>query len=71
MKKRNIFILGIIALLMISPLAAYAQESTREEAKINSSINVFQEMVTKKNQTGAMGELLNSARGIAIFPPHP
>ena len=68
MGKRNIVVLGMILFLLLSASIGYAQPSTREEAKINSSIRVFQEMVTKENQTGAMGELLSSASGIAIFP---
>ena len=68
MKKKNIFILSIITLLFLSINTGHAQQPSREEAKINSSTEVFQEMLTKENQTGAMGELLSSARGIAIFP---
>jgi SH3 domain-containing YSC84-like protein 1 len=68
MKKKNIFIFVIIALLLLTTSIGYAQEPSREEARIDKSIEVFQEMTAKENQTGAMGELLNSARGIAIFP---
>lgn len=71
MKDFKKFLIPVIVLLVIFLAicgSAYAQDLTKEEERINKSIEAFQEMVAKENKIGAMGELLQSARGIAIFP---
>ena len=62
------FITGMILLIVVVGSATYAQELSREEQKITKSIDVFQEMVAREDQDEAIGRLLESARGIAIFP---
>lgn len=66
MKKIYLFILTILFVFMI-PIAIYAQW-TVEETKIDRSIEVLEEMVMRKDQTGAFSQLLDKAEGIVIYP---
>ncbi len=67
-KRLFFFILGLVLLITVTANAVYSQQLTREEDRMIKSIDTFQEMVDKENQTGAIGKLLQHARGIAIFP---
>lgn len=69
MKNRICFLFLILVLLItVSANAVYSQQLSREEERIIQSIDTFLELVAKENQAGAIGELLQHARGIALFP---
>jgi len=69
MKKwKKILIIGLTFLIIIATNTGYAQQLTREEERIVNSMDVFRKMVDRENQAESISELLQYARGIAIFP---
>jgi lipid-binding SYLF domain-containing protein len=69
MKKRvGFLILFSVLLIIFIHITVSAQQLTREEDRIIESLDVFQQIVERENQTEVISELLQHAQGIAIFP---
>jgi lipid-binding SYLF domain-containing protein len=57
-----------VLLIIFIHITVSAQQLTREEDRIIESLDVFQQIVERENQTEVISELLQHAQGIAIFP---
>jgi len=67
MKKQVLLLILIMLFTLYISCFSYAQ-LTVEETKIDRSIAVLEEMVSRKDQSGAFSQLLARAEGIVIYP---
>ncbi len=67
-KKISFIFLFSLLLIIIFTNTLNAQQLTREEERIIKSLDAFQKVVERENQTEVISELLQQAQGIAIFP---
>lgn len=65
-KKALIFY--ILILILVTGSTIYSQELSQEEERIINSIDVLHKMIAIEEQKTAMGELLQNAHGVVIFP---